>query len=96
MEDTIAEGFKGRRQLPYAHWICWIILKGVDRMASITELSVSPTRFPEYDMCQLMGWTLEHRVARASRQRPTVPESVEEQDEAVHALAEIELADLEA
>ena len=21
MEDTLAEGFKGHRQLPYAHWI---------------------------------------------------------------------------
>ena len=25
MEDTIAEGFKGRRQLPYAHWITFLI-----------------------------------------------------------------------
>jgi hypothetical protein len=25
MEDTLAEGFKGHRQLPYAHWICFII-----------------------------------------------------------------------
>ena len=29
MEDTIAEGFKGRRQLPYAHWITFLILKAV-------------------------------------------------------------------
>jgi hypothetical protein len=25
MEDTLAEGFKGHKQLPYAHWICFII-----------------------------------------------------------------------
>jgi hypothetical protein len=25
MEDTLAEGFKGHRHLPYAHWICLII-----------------------------------------------------------------------
>jgi hypothetical protein len=25
MEDTLAEDFKGHRQLPYAHWICFII-----------------------------------------------------------------------
>ena len=25
MEDTIAEGFKGHRQLPYAHWIIFLI-----------------------------------------------------------------------
>jgi hypothetical protein len=25
MEDTLVEGFKGHRQLPYAHWICFLI-----------------------------------------------------------------------
>jgi hypothetical protein len=25
MEDTLAEGFKGHRQLPYAQWICFLI-----------------------------------------------------------------------
>ena len=25
MEDTIAKGFRGRRQLPYAHWITFLI-----------------------------------------------------------------------
>jgi hypothetical protein len=25
MEDTLAEGFKSHRHLPYAHWICFII-----------------------------------------------------------------------
>ena len=25
MEDTIAEGFRGNRQLPYAHWITFLI-----------------------------------------------------------------------
>jgi len=25
MEDTLAEGFKGHRQLPYAHWITFLI-----------------------------------------------------------------------
>jgi hypothetical protein len=25
MEDTLIEGFKGHRQLPYAHWISFII-----------------------------------------------------------------------
>ena len=27
MEDTIAEGFRGHRQLPYAHWITFLIHK---------------------------------------------------------------------
>ena len=26
IEDMIAEGFKGRRQLPYAHWLTYLIL----------------------------------------------------------------------
>ena len=25
MEDTLAEGFRGHRQLPYAHWITFLI-----------------------------------------------------------------------
>ena len=27
IEDTVAEGFRGRRQLPYAHWITMLILR---------------------------------------------------------------------
>jgi hypothetical protein len=26
IEDKVAEGFRGRRQLPYAHWITMLIL----------------------------------------------------------------------
>jgi hypothetical protein len=29
IEDTLAEGFKGHRQLPYAHWITFLIWKAV-------------------------------------------------------------------
>ena len=25
MEDTLAEGFRGHRQLPYAHWITFLL-----------------------------------------------------------------------
>ena len=25
MEDTLAEGFRGHRQLPYAHWITFLV-----------------------------------------------------------------------
>jgi len=27
IEDTIVEGFRGRRQLPYVHWITMLILR---------------------------------------------------------------------
>ena len=29
MEDTLAEGFRGHRQLPYAHWVTFLIRKVV-------------------------------------------------------------------
>jgi len=98
MEDTIAEGFKGHRQLLFAHWICFILMRAIDRMAPESALAMrnSPTTFREYDMRQLMGQRRGNRVARQPHQRAPVPESVEEHDEAIRGLAEIELADLEA
>jgi hypothetical protein len=35
MEDTLAEGFKGHMQLPYAHWICFIIRSTCELPAEI-------------------------------------------------------------
>ena len=48
MEDTIAEGFKGHRQLPYAHWITFIILKVVTVRSPemVTEYRGATTEFP--------------------------------------------------
>jgi hypothetical protein len=52
--DTLAEGFKGHRQLPYAHWICFIIRSAYDLPADIrAEISDTTTAFPEYDIRQL-------------------------------------------
>jgi hypothetical protein len=54
MEDTLAEGFKGHRQLPYAHWICFLILSVCELPAEIrVEISDTTTAFPEYDIRQL-------------------------------------------
>jgi hypothetical protein len=50
MEDTLVEGFKGHRQLPYAHWICFIIRSACELPA---EISDTTTAFPEYDIQQL-------------------------------------------
>jgi hypothetical protein len=36
MEDTLAEGFKGHRQLPYAHWICFIIRSALELPSEIS------------------------------------------------------------
>jgi hypothetical protein len=53
IEDTLAEGFKGHRQLPYAHWICFLIRLPAEIRAAISDTT---TAFLEYDIRQL--WAL--------------------------------------
>ena len=52
MEDTIAEGFKGRRQLPYAHWITFLMLKAmyVRTPEIVVEYKGATIEFPAYNM----------------------------------------------
>ena len=52
MEDTIAEGFKGHRQLPYAHWITFLVLKAVSVRTPemVAEYRGATTKFPAYNM----------------------------------------------
>jgi hypothetical protein len=52
MEDTIAEGFKGRRQLPCAHWITFQMLKAmqVRTPEMVAEYRGATTEFPAYNM----------------------------------------------
>ena len=54
MEDTIAKGFKGRRQLPYAHWITFLILKAVQVRTPemVAEYRGATTEFLAYNMAQ--------------------------------------------
>jgi hypothetical protein len=98
MEDTLAAGFKGHRQLPYAHWICFLIRSACDLPAEIrAEISDTTTAFPEYDIRQLWASiTREQAPRQGQRQRAEVPETAAEQDETVEGLAEAELADLDA
>jgi hypothetical protein len=98
MEDTLAEGFKGHRQLPYAHWICFIIRSVCDLPAEIrAEISDTTTAFLEYDIRQLWASvTREQAPSPGQRQRPEVPETAAEQNETVEGLAEAELVDLDA
>jgi hypothetical protein len=98
MEDTLTEGFKGHRQLPYAHWICFIIRTVCELPIEIrADISDTTTTFPEYDICQLWASvTREQAPGLGQRQRPEVPETAAEQDETVEGLTEAELADLEA
>jgi hypothetical protein len=98
MEDTLAEGFKGHRQLPYAHWICFLIRCACDLPAEIrAEISDTTTAFSEYDIRQLWATlTREQAPSQSQRQRAEVPETVAEQDQTVEGLVEAELTDLDA
>jgi hypothetical protein len=98
MEDTLAEGFKGHRQLPYAHWICFLIRCACDLLAEIrAEISDTTIAFPEYDIRQLWATlTREQAPSLSQRQRAEVPETAAKQDQTVEGLAEAELADLDA
>jgi hypothetical protein len=62
MEDTLTEGFKCHRQLPYAHWIYFLIRCACDLLAEIqAEIFDTMTTFPEYDIRQLWATiTREH------------------------------------
>jgi hypothetical protein len=97
MEDILAEGFKGHWQLPYAHWIYFIIRSACDLPAEIrSEISDTTTVFPYYDIHQLWAsMTREQAPRPGQRQRLEVPEKAAEQDEAVEGLAEAELVDLD-
>ena len=52
MEDTIAEGFRGHRQLPYAHWITWLIHRAVTVRPPemLAEYSGATIEFPANNM----------------------------------------------
>ena len=56
MEDTIVEGFRGHRQLPYAHWITFLIHKGVTvrPLEMLAEYSGATTEFPAYNLTQMI------------------------------------------
>ena len=52
MEDTIAERFRGHHQLPYAHWITFLIHRVVTVRPPemLTEYSGATTEFPTYNL----------------------------------------------
>ena len=57
IEDTIGEGFRGPHQLPYAHWLTYLILRAqADPLPPDiqSELSETVTMFPHYDPRQMM------------------------------------------
>ena len=48
MEDTPAEGFRGHRQLSYAHWITFLLRKAVPHKSpeTMAEWTYTTTEFP--------------------------------------------------
>ena len=76
MEDTIVEGFRGHKQLPYAHWITFLIHRAVTVRPPkmLAEYSGATTEFPAYNMTQM----LHHSAVRTPSQpchRLEVPET---------------------
>jgi hypothetical protein len=98
IEDTLVEGFKGHRQLPYVHWICFLIWCACDLPAEIrAEISDTTIVFPEYDIRQLqVPITREQAPRQIQCQRAEVPKTTAEQDQTVEGLVEAELANLDA
>ena len=56
MGDTIVEGFRGHRQLPYAHWITFLIHRVVTVRSPkmIAEYSGATIEFPAYNLTQMI------------------------------------------
>ena len=76
MKDTIVEGFRGYRQLPYAHWITFLIHRAVTVRPPemLAEYSGATTEFPAYNLTQM----IRHNTPSAPsqpRHRLEVPET---------------------
>ena len=56
MEDTLAEVFRGHRQLPYAHWITFLIHRAVTVRPPemLAEYSGATIEFPAYNLTQII------------------------------------------
>jgi hypothetical protein len=76
MEDTIVEGFRGHRQLPYAHWITFLIHRAVTVRPPemLAEYSGATTEFPTYNMTQMICHSTPQAPSQP-RRRPEVPET---------------------
>ena len=76
MEDTIAEGFRGHGQLPYAHWITFLIHRAVTVRPPemLTEYSGATTEFSAYNMTQMIRHSTPTTPSQP-RRRPEVPET---------------------
>ena len=97
MEDTLAEGFRGHRQLPYAHWITFLIRKAVTQKSpeTMAEYIGATTEFPPYDMSHMLRHSRTRTPHQPSR-RPEVLETTAQQDEIIKGIAATEEEELNA
>ena len=95
MEDTIAEGFRGHMQLPYAHWIAFLIRRVVTVRPPdmITEYSGATIEFPAYNQTQMIRHSTPQAPSQPHR-RPEVPETVAQQNDIIRGIAAIEEEEL--
>ena len=77
MEDTIAEGFRGHRQLLYARWIIFLIHRAVAVRSPemLAEYSGATIEFPTYNLTQMIRHSTPQAPSQP-RHRPDVPKSV--------------------
>ena len=76
MDDTIAEEFRGHRQLPYAHWITFLIHRAVKVRPPemLAEYSGATTEFPTYNLTQMIRHSTPSAPSQPHR-RPVVPKT---------------------
>ena len=76
MEDTIAEGFRGHRQLPYAHWITFLIHRAVivRPPEMLAEYSDATTEFSTYNLTQMIRHSTPQAPSQP-RRRLDIPET---------------------
>ena len=77
MKDTLAERFRGHRQLSYAHWITFLIHRAVTvrPLEMLAEYSGATTEFSAYNITQMFHHNRPSAPIQ-SRRRPEVLETV--------------------
>ena len=97
MEDTIADGFRGHQQLPYAHWITFLIHRAVTVRSPemLAEYSGATTEFPTHNLAQMIRHSTPTTHSQP-RRHLEVPETAAQQDETIRGIAATELEQLDA
>ena len=95
MKDTIAKGFRGHRQLPYAHWITFLIHRAVTvRPPEMqAEYNGAMTEFPAYNLTQMIRHSTQS-APNQPRRCPDVPETITQQDAIIRGIAATEEEEL--